>query len=133
MKLFILALSLVILAAADTTCKNRKETSLTGNCYKGRLEIKANCMNYTISILEGTMDTSLYMPEWTDESTGKSYRNVFALGSKCNFPNTIREGDEFYFKIDTTTSQDCAVCLLYYPVPGKHLEIKVLEESCTPQ
>ncbi|HEU0111162.1 MAG TPA: hypothetical protein VFQ73_09820 [Flavisolibacter sp.] len=89
-------------------------------------------MNYTISLVNGTMDTSLIAARWTNESTGKSYNNVFALGSKCNFPSTINEGDEFYFTIDSTTVQNCAVCLLYYPVPPKKLSIKVQQEPCAP-
>lgn len=118
----------VMLTAA--TCKNQQQA--TSNCYKGRLEIKADCMNYTISLVNGTMDTSLIAARWTNESTGKSYNNVFALGSKCNFPSTINEGDEFYFTIDSTTVQNCAVCLLYYPVPPKKLSIKVQQEPCAP-
>lgn len=86
-------------------------------------------MNYTIS-LQDPIDTSLVVANWTDESTGKSYKNVFALGSRCNFPSDIKEGDEFYFAIDSTTVQNCAVCLIYYPVPPKKLSIKVIPGPC---
>ena len=100
-------------------------------CYKGKLEIKAGCMNYTISVNQGNIDTAMVVSKWTDENTGKSYKNVFALGSRCNFPSTINEGDEFYFMVDSSTVQNCAVCMMYYPVPSKHVSIKVLEKPCT--
>ena len=115
----------------SSTCKN-KNSNLTANCYKGKLEIKAACMNYTISVQQGNIDTALFAANWANESTGKSYKNVFALDSRCNFPSTINEGDEFYFTIDSTTVQNCAVCLIYYPVPPKRLGIKVLDKPCNP-
>jgi len=37
--------------------------------YKGRLEIKGNCMNYTIKLLAGNINTSLIDSTWTDETT----------------------------------------------------------------
>ena len=125
MKLFLI-LSSVILLASEKSCKNKKYD----NCFKGRLEIKANCMNYTISIVEGNMDTALYVKNWTDENTGKQYKDVFALDSKCNFPDSIKEGDEFYFTIDSSANRDCSVCMMYYPVPGKAVAIKVVDQPC---
>jgi hypothetical protein len=111
------------------TCKNKK-SGLPSNCYKGRLVIQAACMNYTISLEQGNLDTSLMASHWTDETTGKTYKNVFALGSRCTFPSRIKEGDEFYFTLDSTPVQNCAVCLMYYPVPPKKLSIKVLDGPC---
>ena len=84
-------------------------------------------MNYTIKLLEGNLDTTRYVAEWKNESTGKTHTNVFALGSLCNFPSTINEGDEFYFKIDSSYVSDCAVCMAYYPKPLKSLSIKVVK------
>lgn len=122
--LYFLAAIFPLTMSADKCCK-AKET--TGR-YKGKLEIKALCMNYTIKLIEGSIDTSLIAAEWTDETTGKSYTNVFALGSPCTFPSSIGEGDEFYFSIDSTTVQNCAVCMAYYPKPSKKLAIKVMEK-----
>ena len=107
---------------------------MTGKCkkndtvYKGKLEIKALCMNYTIGLLEGNLDTSKIVAEWKDETTGKTYNNVFALGSACTFPATIKEGDEFYFTIDTTYTSNCAVCMAYYPKPPRRLAIKIVNK-----
>ena len=123
----ILSLLGLMLALTASTCKNKKTN--IANCYKGKLEIKAACMNYTIRV-ESDIDTSLVAASWMDESTGKSYQNAFALGSRCNFPASIKEGDEFYFTIDSTAVQNCAVCMLYYPVPPKKLSIRVLDQPC---
>jgi hypothetical protein len=127
MKFFICSL-LLMAALSKPSCGKQK--SPVAGCYKGRLEIKALCMNYTIKLLEGNIDQSQIVSEWKDESTGKTHSNVFALKSPCTFPATLKEGDEFYFTIDTTATQDCAVCRAYYPVPGKALSIKVLPGAC---
>jgi hypothetical protein len=118
---------MIVCSSASFRCK--KEKGLTG-CYKGRLEIKGVCMNYTIKVLEGNMDTSLLQSSWTDPNTGSTYQNVFALGSVCNFPPDINQGDEFYFKIGNRSEQGCAVCLAYYPTPPKHLSITVTRTPC---
>ena len=124
MKVYSIITLVFILALAAKTCKNKKEN----NIYKGRLEAKGICMNYTIKLLEGTMDTSKIVSAWKNEITGKTYNNVFALGSVCNFPSTINEGDEFYFTIDSSYVSNCAVCLGYYPKPAKHIAIKVVNK-----
>lgn len=122
MKILFIILSFVLATVSKDGCKKNKSVD---NTYKGRLEIKGICMNYTIKILEGNIDTSLVASSWTDETTGKSYKNVFKLGSPCTFPENIQQGDEFTFTIDTAAGKDCAVCMAYYPTPQKHLSIKV--------
>ncbi|MFL5739492.1 MAG: hypothetical protein ACJ75B_04695 [Flavisolibacter sp.] len=126
---WILLLSILALAASKENCKSKKPVLAEG-CYKGKLEVKGGCMNYTISMREGNFDTARVVSSWTDDNTGKSYKNVFALGSRCNFPSTINEGDEFYFTLDSTSVQNCMVCMMYYPTPSKHLSIKVLTQPC---
>ena len=103
--------------------QKKNETAL-----KGRLDVKGMCMNYTIKLVEGKLDTSLYISEWKDETTGTIHRNVFALGSPCTFPSTIKEGDEFYFTIDSTYKPNCVVCLAYYPKPSKSIAIKIVNK-----
>ena len=127
MKLIIVLSSVLLLTASADKCSNKKSAAKTGT-YKGKLEVKALCMNYTISIVEGNVDTSLVESSWTDESTGKSYKNAFGLGSPCTFPASIQQGDEFYFTIDTAQKRDCAVCMAYYPTPSKKLMIKVQQK-----
>lgn len=123
MKLLLLASTVSFLAVSNQKCSSNKSTPVT---YKARLETKALCMNYTLRLVEGSMDSSMITPSWTDESTGKSYTNVFGLDNPCNFPPAIRQGDEFYFTLDTTRQKECAVCMAYYPTPPKKLAIKVV-------
>ncbi|HEY6503950.1 MAG TPA: hypothetical protein VIZ28_08260 [Chitinophagaceae bacterium] len=124
MKLFIFLAGVFLLTISADKCG--KKANEAGTC-KGKLEIKGLCMNYTIRLLGGNMDTSLVNAAWTNEITGKSYSNVFGLGSPCTFPATINEGDEFYFTIDSS-KQECPVCLAYYPTPPKKLSIKVVQK-----
>ena len=86
-------------------------------------------MNYTIRILEGKPDPATYLSDWKDESTGKTYTNVFALGSACTFPDSIKQGDEFYFTIDSSYVSNCAVCMAYYPKPSKSIAIKIVNKE----
>ena len=125
MKLFILLFAIAILTLSESDC-SMKKTAI--GKYKGRLEIKAICSNYTIRLLEGNIDTSKIAAKWTDEMTNKSYTNVFALGNPCSFPKTIEQGDEFYFSIDTSTEKECIVCMAYYPTPPKKLRIRVIDK-----
>jgi hypothetical protein len=121
--LFLSSVVLVIFCACTTSAKVNGSTT-----YKGRLQVKALCMNYTLSVIEGAIDTSLVNASWTDETTGKSYQQAFGLAKPCNFPGNIKEGDEFYFVIDTAKGKDCAVCMAYYPTPPRKLSIKVVEK-----
>ena len=124
MKIYLLAPFVFMLLTTTNKCKTKNE----GGAYKGKLEVKGMCMNYTIRVLEGNLDTSRIVSAWKNEVTGKTHNNVFALGSVCNFPSTINEGDEFYFTIDTTYVSNCAVCLAYYPKPKKSIAIKVVNK-----
>ena len=124
MKIYIIASFVFILAVTGNKCKNKNESSV----YKGKLEVKGMCMNYTIKLMEGKIDPSKLVAEWKNEVTGKIHNNVFALGSVCSFPSTIKEGDEFYFTIDPAPVRNCAVCMAYYPKPPKSIAIKVVNK-----
>ena len=124
MKFFILLSLATTLLLSSSDC-NQKKT--TGDKYKGRLEIAGMCMNYTIRMVEGNIDASLIEANWTDEATKKSYTKVFRLGNPCDFPAALKEGDEFYFKIDSSQAKPCTVCMAYYPTPPKVVSIKVIE------
>ena len=123
MKLFMLASGLIVLSASASKCGSKKSES---NTYKAKLETKALCMNYTLTLVEGNIDTALINTSWTDESKGKTFANAFGLANPCDFPSTINEGDEFFFTIDTAKNKECAVCMAYYPTPPRKLTIKVL-------
>jgi hypothetical protein len=128
MKLLAPFLVLLVAATSSSTCN---KAGVPDTCFKGKLEVKGICSNYTVRILEGNMDTTLYAGSWTDENTGKEYKKVFALRNPCSFPDNLAEGDEFYFSIDSGTVKDCAVCQAYYPTPQRKLAIKILTNPCT--
>ena len=125
MKLLFILSAIFLLMISAGNCNKKKDGE---EVYKGRLEIKAICMNYTVKLIEGNIDTSKIVSNWTDESTNKNYSSVFALQNPCNFPATIKQGDEFYFVIDTAAASDCVVCMAYYPTPRKKLAIKIIEK-----
>ena len=126
MKLLMLLSCISALTISADQCGKKKSQS--GSAFKAKLETKGICMNYTLRLLEGEIDTSMINASWTDESTGKSYNNVFGLGSPCSFPKNIEQGDDFYFLIDTSQKQQCVVCLAYYPSPPRKLSIKVVDK-----
>jgi hypothetical protein len=125
--LFLAGIFLLTISAEHCNKKDKKEEHFN-EVYQGKLEIKAICMNYTISVLDENIDTLKVLTDWTDETTKKSYKNVFALANPCNFPDSIKQGDEFYFTIDTLSTKPCMVCMAYYPVPGKKLPIKIVNK-----
>jgi hypothetical protein len=126
MKLLILLMGIFTLTISADSCGKKDKA---GDVYKGKLEVKALCMNYTLTVVEGNIDPSLVVENWTDENTKKSYKNAFGLADPCTFPSTIKEGDEFYFSIDTLKKGDCAVCMAYYPTPEKKLLIKIVDKE----
>jgi hypothetical protein len=114
---------LVLVALLSLNCTKSSDVN---NCIKGKLVINGICGNITIQVLSGPIDSNLIVKSWQDPSTSKTYENVFALKSICTFPSSIKEGDEFYFKIDNDPKgSDCAVCLAYRPTPPKGLMISI--------
>lgn len=119
--------AIIIITIATIVSAGKCNEKTSQEKMKGRLEVAGMCMNYTISLLDGKAAEAAVEPEWTDETTGKKYKNAFRLGNPCDFPSTIKQGDEFYFRIDSSNLKQCAVCMAYYPTPSKALFIKVAE------
>ena len=94
-------------------------------CYSGKLVKKGICMNYVIEVLDPIPDKNLIEISWRDEFSNKEYKNVFTLGSGCDFPSHIMEGDIFNFSVLENYNQQCAVCLAYTPTPEKLLNIRL--------
>ena len=124
MKLFILLSLMTTIVMSASDCNSKKTASATTK-YKGKLEVAGMCMNYTIKVVEGNIDTSLIVSNWHDEDANKHHTNVFRLKNPCDFPSTIKEGDEFYFTIDSSSTKQCAVCMAFYPTPSKAIQIRV--------
>lgn len=128
-KTLVLSSLISLVLTSQRECNSNNSTKKAG-CYKGRLEIKGICSNYTITVLEGNLDSSKISKSWTDENTNKTYSNVFALDSPCSFPADIEQGDEFYFTVREERDKDCNVCMAYYPTPPKRLPIIVSKTAC---
>jgi|TARA_B100001250_G_scaffold335219_1_gene301380 hypothetical protein len=123
MKKFIYLLCILFFLGCS---KNNPENELQ-DTYRGKLVVKGICMNYVIQVLDSDFDSYLLELNWTNEFSDISYNNVFALGSVCDFPEDINEGDEFNFIIDNTKENNCAVCLAFSPTPNKYLSITVID------
>lgn len=118
-------LSVILLSFG--ACNSSSNTSGKAK-YKARFEVKALCSNYTFSVVEGSIDPSLVMAGYTDEHSGKTYKNAFGVKNPCLIPADLKEGDTFYFIIDANPPKnECIVCMAYYPTPEKKLDIKVVK------
>jgi hypothetical protein len=118
LKLFIITVGLLALSCS--------KVDVEPDCIKGKLVINGICGNTTIQVLSGNINTNLISKSWEDPITSIKYENVFALQSTCTFPDTLKEGDEFYFVVyNDPKGSDCMRCLAYRPVPPKGLMIRV--------
>ena len=107
-----------------SACKSQEV--LPDNCYKGRLSLKGICNNYVIELVEGSIDTSKVESIWKNPDTGKNYKNAFALSNPCALPVSLKEWDEFYFKLDASQlTAECITCKAYSPTPKKALPISI--------
>lgn len=120
------SLLFILLINTAATCN---KAAAPGNCFKGKLVIKGACTNYVIKVLEGNTAGLKVEKSWTDEADGKVYENVFALASRCNFPD-MEEGDEFYFTVTGVQVQNCMQCTIYRAVPKARNFIVVQKTSC---
>ena len=106
------------------------ENDQFGTCLKGKLVLKGICMNYVIQLVDGKIDTNRIHLKWINPMTKVEYKNVFALGSICTFPESIAEGQEFYFSIlDKPDTSVCVQCKAYAPVPDKMLHISICKTN----
>jgi|TARA_B110000503_G_scaffold106522_1_gene159080 hypothetical protein len=121
----------VALMVGINSCASLYQDDLSNVCrdqsYRGKLVLQGICMNYVIEMISNGADTSLYELVWTNELTNTEYANVFGLGSICDFPDSLREGDEFNFVVVDDMSDTCAVCEAYSPTPSRKLNIAVCE------
>lgn len=100
-----------------------------GRVYLGTLAKQGLCMNYVITV-EGEVpeewyEQGLVAETWVDPYEETTYNNAFRLGSICDFPETIKEGDQFYFIPFSQEEQLCMQCLAYSPTPSEVMQIKV--------
>ena len=88
--------------------------------------IRITCASTVIQILD---ESYFNLGEtWKMEGTTNTYEHIAAVSNKCEFPYSLSEGDEFYFKIinESDARNDCAVCMMYDFPPSKGIYLKVL-------
>lgn len=95
--------------------------------FKGKLAVAGICGNYTIVLVDGNLPSNTYENTWVDPQTSISYSKAFRLANICDFPNSVQEGDEFYFYIESRPNEQCATCLAFYPTPQRSLAIRVYQ------
>ncbi len=124
-KIAVYSLAFGILLLFSCNRKMAVNTTDAGDMvYKGVLVKSGICSQKVVEVL-GDAEGLNFEESWTDESTGKSYKNVFSVKNICDFPADIKEGDTISFKKGREIKQ-CAVCMAYTPVPETHVEIEVL-------
>jgi hypothetical protein len=114
-------LSLLLLPLLAFQCEEDRHLGV----YKGKLAVAGICGNYTIVLLEGDLSPVLYENTWVDPQTNNSYTKAFRLANFCDFPTAIQEGQEFYFSLESSPSNQCVTCLAVYPTPAKAIAIRV--------
>lgn len=121
--IFYVIIAAVAIPVVVGACAPKASRSSDGTRLKARFEQAGLCSNYTFTLVEGQLDTSLVEAAWTNPQTNKTYTNAFGVKNPCDLPPDLKEGDEFYFKIDEDRPNRCAVCMAYYPTPAKKLNI----------
>lgn len=123
-------LSIVLIFIALTSCDKQvdiQQVVTDSTCYKGKLVLKGICGNAVVQVLDNRMNPAFFEKVWKDESTGIVYNNVMGNANPCSFPGEIKEGQEFYFRIDPPTSlpSDCVNCLAMSPTPQTRQYIQI--------
>ena len=133
MKTFV-NLSVTLLLLLNTGCEKstvQKGVSAPQDaCLKGIVVKKGICGQFVIKVLSEAKDGVKYAGSWKDESSGKTFTNVFTVENYCTFPGTLNEGDEFKFKLTTVKDSNCAVCQAFTPVPNEKNSI-IVSNDCT--
>jgi hypothetical protein len=120
----------IFIFIALTSCDKQvdiQQIVTDSTCYKGKLVLKGICNNAVVEVLDDRMNPAFYEKTWKDESTGIVYRNVMGNANYCTFPGDLKEGQEFYFRIDQPTSLpvDCVNCLALSPTPQTRQYIQI--------
>ena len=125
-RLMVIVFSVFSLMSCDKQQEVQQVVS-DSTCYKGKLVLVGICGNAVVQVLDDRMPASFYEANWKDESTGISYQKVMGNANYCTFPGDLKEGQEFYFRIDLPTSlpADCANCKALSPTPQLRQYIQI--------
>lgn len=127
-------LFIIFIVIAFTSCDKQgdvQQVVTDSTCFKGKLVLFGLCGNAVVQVLDDRMNPSFYEKTWKDESTGIVYENVMGNANFCNFPGELKEGQEFYFRIDPPTSlpTDCVNCKALSPTPQTRQYIQICGSS----
>ena len=125
-RLMVIVFSVFSLMSCDKQ-QDVQQVVSDSTCYKGKLVLVGICGNAVVQVLDDRMPASFYEANWKDESTGISYQKVMGNANYCTFPGDLKEGQEFYFRIDLPTSLpvDCANCKALSPTPQLRQYIQI--------
>jgi hypothetical protein len=130
MKTFVIIGFTIVSFSLNSGCGKSVHQTGTGptgqaDCFKGTLVKKGICGQLVVKINSQAKEGVTYASSWKDESTGKTYENVFTVENMCSFPSSINEGGEFNFKITKDAVNNCMVCQVFTPVPKEKNSIIV--------
>ena len=110
--------------------ENKMSRIEQGDCLKGVLVKKGICGQRIVKVLSQEKNGIKLASSWKDESSGKTFTDVFSVENICTFPSSISEGGEFTFKLSSVKENDCITCQAYTPVPAEKNSI-VVSSDCT--
>lgn len=126
------AVLLLVIGLPLTSFLCRKE-DMSGPEFRGRVAVLGMCGNITLSLIDGSLDTSRYRTGWKDPNTGITHPNAFRLENPCTvgFPANIKVGDVFRFTVteSSTANRNCMMCMAYYPTPDVGVSIRYLSPA----
>lgn len=108
-------------------CSTRPQTDEKA-CFTGKLVKRGICGQRVVQLIGQPDGGMAIAQQWTDSLSNKAYENVFTVGNPCNFPSTIKEGEEFTFTMTTQPDSECIQCMAYTPVPEQKNSVLV---GCT--
>lgn len=121
----LLLLSWLVLFSCSKDSEEEAALNPGDDIFTGTLVKQGICLNYVIQVNDTDFPQELIEKSWTDEFSNIEYKNVFALGSVCDFSEEIKEGSSFEFIIDNKKDNNCTVCSAFTPVPNKYISITV--------
>ena len=129
------AFGLIFIGLLHTGCQKKESPDQTENptqngCWKGILVKKGICGQRVIKIISSDKNGLAFATTWKDETSGKTYENVFTVENFCTFPSSVNEGDEVSFSVTANRSNNCIVCQAYTPVPNEKNSITT-NANCT--
>lgn len=125
-KLSVLLISVLLFSCAKLPNKGSSNSANDSNQRIKAKVIRISCASTVIQVL----DPAYYNlgETWSMQGDEKALDHVAVVANKCELPETLKAGDEFYFKIipESEARKDCVVCMMYDAPPSKSILLKVV-------